>query len=218
MINLIKKIINRFKEKRKFKKSLKYLNSGEYLKAEKIMSGLLNSNNLDLKMIYFNYASSLIANEKFGEAKKYLKKAIKEDENIDFFWGTLAEVNILTKNWKNAENNFKKAIAIAPNKKNYQNKLEIAKGSKKMKDNYFAYYKLIKEAIKFQKEEKWEKSIEKFKNSLNYYDKMGYAYNQIGGIYNNELDQKKNALKYFRLALEREPNNEMFKMNLKRII
>jgi len=168
-------------------------------------------------MLYFNYASALIANEKFIQAKKYLKKAIKKDKSIDFFWGTLAEVNILKKEWKNAEKNLKKAIKLEPNKKNYQNKLEIVRGDKTIKDNYFEYYDLIKKAIKIQKEEKWEKSIELFKKSLDYYDKMGYAYNQIGAIYNNNLGEKKKALKYFRLALEKEPNNQMFKMNLKRI-
>ncbi len=217
MITFIKKMINNFKEKRKFKRSLKYLNSGEYLKAERIMGELLNSNILEQKMIYFNYASALIANEKFGQADEYLKKAIKKDKNVDFFWGTLAEVNILKKEWGNAEKNLQKAIKFAPNKKKYQNKLEIVMGDKSIKDNYFEYYRLIKKAIKIQKEEKWEKSIELFKKSLNYYDKMGYAYNQIGAIYNNNLGEKKKALKYFRLALEKEPNNEMFKMNLKRI-
>ncbi|MGM0500595.1 MAG: tetratricopeptide repeat protein [Bacillota bacterium] len=217
MIRLIRRLINKFKEKRKFKKSLKYLNSGEYLKAERIMDGLLNSNALDLKKLYFNYASALIANEKFDQAKTYLKKAINKDKSVDFFWGTLAEVNILKKEWKHAEENLKKAIELEPNKKIYQNKLEIVNGNKSVKNNYLNYYDLIKKAIKFQKEEKWKKSIELFKESLKYYDKMGYAYNQIGAIYNNNLGQKEKALKYFRLALEKEPNNKMFKMNLKRI-
>lgn len=217
MLKYFKKFIDRFKEKNNFKKALKYLNTGEYGQAENILVALVDSNNLDLKMVYFNLSAALIGNEKFEEAELYLKKAIKIKNNIDFFWGTLGEVYILQEKWLMAEDSLQEAIKLNKSKKLYKDKLSIVKGNQKIKDNYLKYYYLVKKALKLQKEEKWEKSIDMFKKALEYNNMMGYAYNQIGAIYNNKLNDAKEAIKYFELALEKEPENKMFKMNYNRV-
>ncbi len=216
MLKFFKKFIDKFKDKRNFNKALKDLNQGRYKEAEVILLDLIDSDFLDIEMVSFNLASALIGSEKFVEAEVYLKKAIKERDDIDFFWGTLGEVYILQERWSMAEDALQRAAKLNSERKIYKKKLAIVKGDKQTKDNYLKYYFKIKEAIKLQKDEEWEASIKMFKKALEYNDIMGYAYNQIGAIYNNKLNNSEQAIKYFKLALEREPENKMFNMNLKR--
>lgn len=216
MLNFLKNLAGRIKDKIRFKRALKKLNTGEYSSAKKRLAKLLDSQHLEREMVYFNYASTLIGLENFDGAERNLKKAIEIKNNIAFFWGTLGEVHILQKNWDKAEECLERAQKLE-DKKMYRQKLKIIRGPEEKRKNYLQYYYLIKEALQLQKEEKWEESVNKFREALEYNDSMGYAYNQIGAIYNNKLKNTEKAKKYFQLALEKEPDNKMFKMNLKRL-
>ncbi|MFW5999645.1 MAG: tetratricopeptide repeat protein [Halanaerobiaceae bacterium] len=216
MLNFLKNLAGKIKDKIRFKRALKKLNTGEYSSAKKQLAKLLDSQHLEREMVYFNYASTLIGLENFDGAERNLKKAIEIKNNIAFFWGTLGEVHILQKNWDKAEECLERARKLE-DKKMYRQKLKIIRGPEEKRKNYLQYYYLIKEALQLQKEEKWEESVNKFREALEYNNSMGYAYNQIGAIYNNKLKNTEKAKKYFRLALEKEPDNKMFKMNLKRL-
>lgn len=216
MFDFLKRFFNKFKQKRKFKKAIKHLNQGNYEQSEELLLNLVNSEFLDFKKVYFNLASALMGSEKFGQAESYLKKAVNKKDDIDFLWGTLGEVYILQEKWQQAEEALKRAIDLNPEKEAYKTKLTIVRGDEETKNDYLKYYSLVKKAINLQKEEKWKQSIKTFKKALEYNDTIGYAYNQIGAIYNNKLNNAEQAVKYFELALEKEPNNKMFKTNLKR--
>ena len=216
MFDFLKRFFNKFKQKRKFKKAIKHLNQGNYEQSEELLLNLVNSEFLDLKKVYFNLASALMGSEKFGQAESYLKKAVNKKDDIDFLWGTLGEVYILQEKWQQAEEALNRAIDLNPEKEAYKTKSTIVRGDEETKNDYLKYYSLVKKAINLQKEEKWKQSIKTFKKALEYNDTIGYAYNQIGAIYNNKLNNAEKAVKYFELALEKEPNNKMFKTNLKR--
>ena len=80
------------------------------------------------------------------------------------------------------------------------------------------YFKLLKESIEEQKQENWKEAVELLVDAVEHYDKTGYVFNQIGAIYNNNLGNKERAAQFFKKAIEREPENEVFKRNLKQVL
>ena len=107
---------------------------------------------------------------------------------------------------------------MEPEKKIYQTKKDVICGSEELKENYLEYFKLLKESIEEQKQENWKKAVELLVKAVEHYDKTGYVYNQIGAIYNNNLGNKELAAEFFKKAIEREPENEVFKRNLKQVL
>ncbi|MGM0549115.1 MAG: hypothetical protein ACQER0_07590 [Bacillota bacterium] len=218
MLNKIKSFFRKMKDKRLFKKAIKKLDAGYYQEAAEILFKIEKSEALDQVMLYFNLAGALIGQDKLIEGEEYLNKAIAIESEYDFLWATLAEVNILEKKWEAAAKAINKALDLAPEKKIYQLKKEVICGSEELKTNYLKYFSLLKESIAEQKKENWKKSVLLLKEAVNYYDQTGYVYNQIGAIYNNNLGDSKLAAKFFKKAIEKEPDNQVFIRNLKQVL
>ena len=218
MLNKIKGFFQKMKDKKALKEGTKKLDEGYYQKSAEILAPLTDSPHLNKENLYFNLAGALIGQDKLEEGEKYLKKAIELDSKQDYLWATLAEVNILQKKWESAEKAIKKALELEPENKIYQSKKEVICGSEELKENYLKYFDLLKESIEEQKKENWKKAVELLVEAVEHYDKTGYVYNQIGAIYNNNLDNKELAAKFFKKAIEREPENEVFKRNLKQVL
>jgi len=113
---------------------------------------------------------------------------------------------------------YEKALELEPEKTIYESKKEVICGSQELKENYLKYFKLLKESIEEQKQENWKKAVELLVKAVEHYDQTGYVYNQIGAIYNNNLGNKERAAQFFKKAIEREPENEVFKRNLKQVL
>ncbi|TDP93567.1 tetratricopeptide repeat protein [Halanaerobium saccharolyticum] len=218
MLNKIKGFFQKMKDKKAFKAGIKKLDNGYYKEATGILLPLEDSPHLNQEMLYFNLAGALIGQDKLNKGEKYLKKAIEIEAEQDYLWATLAEVNILQEKWESAEKAIKKALKLEPEKKIYQTKKDVICGSEELKENYLEYFKLLKESIEEQKQENWKKAVELLVKAVEYYDKTGYVFNQIGAIYNNNLGNKELAAEFFKKAIEREPENEVFKRNLKQVL
>ena len=218
MLNKIKNYFKKFKDKRLFKKGIKKLDDGYYQEAEEILFQIEDSQQIDREMLFFNLAGALIGQKKLDEGEKYLNKAIEIEAGDDFLWATLAEVNILQERWGAAKKAINKALELEPEKEIYERKKEVICGSEELKENYLKYFKLLRESIEEQKKENWQQSVELLKDAVDYYDKTGYVYNQIGAIYNNNLGNKELAAQFFKKAIEREPENEVFIRNLKQVL
>lgn len=218
MLNKIKEFFQKLKDKRLFKKAIKKLDAGYYQEAADILFEIESSQHLDQVMLFFNLAGALIGQDKLVKGEAYLKKAIAIEAEYDFLWATLAEVNILEEKWEAAKSSIDKALILAPEKKFYQLKKEVIYGSEELKANYLKYFSLLKESIAEQKKENWEKSVLLLKEAVSYYDQTGYVYNQIGAIYNNNLGNKDLAAKFFKKAIEKEPDNQVFIRNLKQVL
>ncbi|MEC9489340.1 MAG: hypothetical protein UMU04_00195 [Halanaerobiales bacterium] len=218
MLNKIKNFFKKFKDKKLFKQGIKKLDDGYYQEAAEILAELKDSQQVDREMLYFNLAGALIGQDKLAEGEKYLNKAIEIEAEHDFLWATLAEVNILQKKWEAAKKAINKALELEPGKKIYESKKEVICGSEELKGNYLKYFKLLKESIEEQKRENWQRSVELLRDAVDHYDQTGYVYNQIGAIYNNNLGNKELAAQFFKKAIEREPDNEVFIRNLKQVL
>lgn len=218
MLNKIKNFFKKFKDKKLFKQAIKKLDDGYYQEAAEILAELKDSQQVDREMLYFNLAGALIGQDKLAEGEKYLNKAIEIEAEHDFLWATLAEVNILQKKWEAAKKAINKALELEPGKKIYESKKEVICGSEELKENYLKYFKLLKESIEEQKRENWQKSVGLLRDAVDHYDQTGYVYNQIGAIYNNNLGNKELAAQFFKKAIEREPDNEVFIRNLKQVL
>jgi len=218
MLTKIKNFIQKFKDKRTYKKGIKKLDEGYYKEAEEILSELEDSQLIDREMLFFNLGGALIGQDRLAAGEKYLQKAIEIESEHDFLWATLAEVNLLQRQWDEAEKSINKAIEIEPEKEFYQLKKEVICGSDQLKEDYLKHFELLKEAIEEQKNENWQKSIEILKESSEYYSETGYIYNQIGAIYNNNLDNSDLAAQFFKKAIEKEPDNQIFQRNLKQVL
>jgi tetratricopeptide (TPR) repeat protein len=218
MLNEIKNFIQKFKDKRTYKKGIQKLDEGYYKEAEEILSELEDSQLIDREMLFFNIGGALIGQDKLAAGEKYLYKAIDIESEHDFIWATLAEVNLLQRKWDEAEKAINKAIELEPEKDFYELKKEVICGSDELKEDYLKHFDLLKEAIEEQKKENWKKSIELLKESAEYYSKTGYIYNQIGAIYNNNLGNSDLAAQFFKKAIEKEPDNEIFQRNLKQVL
>ena len=218
MLNKIKNFFKKFKDKKLFKKGIKKLDEGYYQEAAEILFQIEDSQQVDREMLYFNLAGALIGEEKFDQGEKYLNKAIEIEAEHDFLWATLAEVNILQGKWEAAEKAINKALELEPGKKIYETKKEVICGSEELKENYLKHFELLKESIEEQKKENWEQSVEILREAVEYYDQTGYVYNQIGAIYNNNLGNEELAAQFFKKAIEKEPDNEVFIRNLKQVL
>ncbi len=218
MLNKIKNFIQKFKDKRTYQKGIKKLDEGYYKEAEEILVELKDSQLIDREMLFFNLGGALIGQDKLSEGEEYLQQAIEIESEHDFIWATLAEVNLLQRKWDEAEKAINKAIEIEPEKDFYELKKEVICGSDELKENYLKHFELLKESIEEQKNENWQKSIELLKESSEYYSKTGYIYNQIGAIYNNNLGNKELAAQFFKKAIEKEPDNQIFQRNLKQVL
>lgn len=218
MLNKIKNFIQKIKDEKAYKKGIKKLDAGYYKEAEAILSELEESELVDREMLFFNLGGALIGQDKLEAGEQYLQKAIEIEPEHDFIWATLAEVNLLQRKWAEAEKSINKAIEIEPEKDFYDLKKEVICGSEELKENYLKHFELLKEAIEEQKQENWQKSIELLKESSEYYSKTGYIYNQIGAIYNNNLGNSELAAQFFKKAIEKEPENEIFQRNLKQVL
>jgi tetratricopeptide (TPR) repeat protein len=218
MFSKIKNFIQEIKDKRTYKQGIKKLDGGYYKEAEKILSELEDSQLIDREMLFFNLGGALIGQDKLHEGEKYLHKAIDIQAEHDFLWATLSEVNVLQRKWDEAEKAINRAIELEPEKNFYDLKKEVICGSDELKENYLKHFDLLKEAIEEQKNENWQKSIELLKESAEYYSKTGYIYNQIGAIYNNNLSNSEMAAQFFKKAIEKEPDNEIFIRNLKQVL
>ena len=218
MFNQIKNFFKKYKDKKLFKQGIKKLDDGYYQESAEILFQIEDSQLVDREMLFFNLAGALIGQGKLDRGEEYLNKAIEIEAEHDFLWATLAEVNILQEKWKSAEKAINKALELEPEKKTYENKKKVICGSEEQKENYLSYFKLLKESIEEQKKENWKKAVELLVNAVEHYDKSGYVYNQIGAIYNNNLGNKERAAQFFKKAIEREPENEVFKRNLKKVL
>lgn len=218
MLTKIKNFIQEIKDKRTYKKGIKKLDEGYYKEAEEILSEIEDSHLVDREMLFFNLGGALIGQDRLEEGQKYLEKAIEIEAGYDYIWATLAEVNLLQRKWDQAEKAINKAIEIEPEADFYELKKEVICGSDQLKENYLKHFELLKEAIEEQKKENWQKSIELLKESADYYNKTGYIYNQIGAIYNNNLGNKELAAQFFKKAIEKEPDNQVFQRNLKQVL
>ena len=218
MFNQIKKFFKKYKDKKLFKQGIKQLDEGYYQESAEILFQLEDSQLVDREMLFYNLAGALIGQGKLDQGEKYLNKAIEIGAEHDFLWATLAEVNILQEKWDAAKKAINKALELEPEKNIYKSKKEVICGSDELKENYLKYFKLLKESIEEQKEENWKKAVELLVDAVEHYDKTGYVFNQIGAIYNNNLGNKERAAQFFKKAIEREPENEVFKRNLKQVL
>lgn len=218
MFAKIKGFIQKFKDKKTFREGSKKIDEGYFKEAEEILFEVKDSPHLDKGLLYFNLAGALIGQDKLAAGKKYLEKAVEIEADHDYIWATLAEVNILQQNWDQAEKAINKAIELNPGKSFYEIKKEIISGSDELKENYLKHFSLLKEAIEEQKKENWKKSIEILQEAVSYYDRTGYIYNQIGAIYNNNFKNKEMAAKFFKKAIEKEPDNNIYQKNLKHVL
>lgn len=213
----IKGFFKSFTEKKRFKKGIKKLDSGYYQEAEEIFWELKDGRRIKKEMIYFNLAGALIGQEKMEAGEKYLNKALAINDQHDFLWSTLAEVNIVQRKWQKAEKAVDKALELEPEKKVHEAKKDIICGSQELKENYLKHFALIKESVAEQKKENWEKAVELLKKAAEYYDETGYVYNKIGAVYYNNLKNKELAAEYIEKALKKEPDNPVFTRNLENV-
>jgi len=218
MLNQIKSFFKKFKDKKLFKQGIKKLDDGYYQEAAEILFQIEDSHQVDREMLLFNLAGALIGQGKLNQGEKYLNKAIEIEAEHDFLWATLAEVNILQKKWEAAKKAINKALELEPGKEIYERKKDVICGSDRLKENYLKYFKLLKESVEEQKKENWKQSVELLRDAVDHYDQTGYVYNQIGAIYNNNLGNKELAAKFFKKAIEKEPDNEVFIRNLKQVL
>lgn len=218
MLDKIKGFFQKMKDKKALQQGIKKLDEGYYQEAADILQPLAASPHLNQELLYFNLAGALIGCDQLDEGEKYLKKALEIDSKQDYLWATLAEVNILQRKWDSAEKAIKKAVELEPDKIIYQSKKEVICGSKELRENYLKYFQLLRNSVEEQKKENWQKAVELLSKAVEHYDRTGYVYNQIGAIYNNNLDNKDLAAQFFKKAIEREPENEVFKRNLKQVL
>lgn len=218
MLTKIKKFIQKIKDKNNYKKGVQKLDEGYYKEAADILSKLEKSETVDRKMLYFNLGGALIGQDKLEQGEKYLRQAVEIGAGHNYIWATLAEVNILQRKWNKAEKAINKAIELEPEKDFYELKKEVICGSEELKENYLKHFELLKKAIEEQKKENWEQSLELLKEASTYYNKTGYLYNQIGAIYNNNLGNQELAAQFFKKAIEKEPDNQVFIRNLKQVL
>lgn len=218
MLSKIKNFFQGLKDKKAYKAGVKKLDEGYYQEAAEILESLLTSSHLNKELLYFNLAGASIGEGKLERGEKYLNKAIEIDPQQDYLWATLAEVNILQEKWDSAEKAIKKALELEPDKVIYQSKKEVICGSEQLKQDYLKYFSLLKNSVEEQKKENWKQAVELLIEAVKHYDRTGYVYNQIGAIYNNNLNNKELSAKFFKKAIEREPENEVFKRNLKQVL
>lgn len=218
MFNKIRGFFRKLKHKKSFKKGVKKLDEGYYQEAAEILTPLKESPYLNEEMLYFNLAGAVIGQDKLEQGENYLKKAIEVDPKQDYLWATLAEVNILQRKWENAKKAINKALDLEADKKIYQAKKDVICGSDQLKEDYLQHFSLLKKSIKEQKAENWKQAVKLLIEAVDHYDRTGYVYNQIGAIYNNNLGNKDLAAEFFKKAIKKEPENEVFKRNLKQVL
>jgi len=218
MFGKIKSFIQKFKDNKSFREASKKIDEGYFKEAEKILVEIKDSPHVEKELLFFNLAGALIGQDKLKEGEKYLHQATEVNAEQDYIWATLAEVNILQRKWDEAEKAINRAIELEPDKSFYEIKKEVICGDDELKENYLKHFSLLKEAIEEQKKENWKKSVEILKEAVDYYDRTGYVYNQIGAIYNNNLGNKEVAAQFFKKAIEKEPDNDVFQKNLKHVL
>lgn len=217
MFEKIKGFFKSFTEKKRFKEGIRKLDNGYYKEAEEIFLDLKEGRQIKKEMIYFNLAGAVIGQDELQKGEEYLKMALNLNDEYDFLWSTLAEVNILQRKWEEAEKAIKKAIEIEPGKRMHEAKKDIICGSDELKENYLKHFALIKDSVEAQKNENWDQAIDLLKEAAEYYDQTGYVYNKIGAIYHNNLKNEELAVEYIEKALEKEPDNTVFIRNLKNV-
>ncbi len=193
---------------------------GDYEKALKYFKKIYQKKSHE-KGIRYNLGLTYIALGKYKEAEKYLKEQYERDQHY-INAKALGDLYYLWGKAEKASNYYSKALLGADKEKDkdFLNKrIEIC-DDKESFENAQKAKEILEEANELMNNEKFDKAIEKFENSIEYDPTNFIAYNNLATIYMNQFQEYEKALKYFKKADDLTENPVIKKniSNLKKAI
>ena len=204
------KYFDLLKEKRLQIKGQKLLTQGKIEKAFDAFQKaiLINSSTENI----YNLALSLMAQTKYLQAEKYLRKIFENYPENEMNLLTLAECVIMQKKWNEAIELYRSLADFDPENKTYQKYKTIAEDvvirEKYVKSKYLLNFSILELKRKNDK-----KAMELLLEAEEYFPGNPNILNNIGSIYMLFKNYEK-AYSYFSKAIENDPSNKRFQKNL----
>ena len=204
------KYFDLLKEKRLQIKGQKLLTQGKTEKAFDAFQKaiLINSSTENI----YNLALSLMAQTKYLQAEKYLRKIFEDYPENEINLLTLAECVIMQKKWNEAIELYRLLSDSDPKNKAYQ-KYKIIAEDIVIREKYVKSKCLLNMSILELKRKNDRKALEILLEAEEYFPGNPNILNNIGSIYMLFKDHEK-AYSYFSQAIDSDPGNRKFQKNL----
>ncbi len=204
------KYFDLLKEKRLQMKGQKLLTQGKTEKAYDTFQKaiLINSSTENI----YNLALSLMAQTKYLQAEKYLRKIFKNYPENEINLLTLAECVIMQQKWNEAIELYRLLADSDPKNKAYQKYKNIAEDVV-IREKYVKSKCLLYSSILELKRKNDKKALEMLLEAEEYFPGNPNILNNIGSVYMLLKDHEK-AYSYFSKAIDNDPGNRKFQKNL----
>ena len=198
-------------EKRLRKKGQKLLTKNDFKKAHLIFQkAILLNNSVENK---FNLAVTLLSLSEYSKAEKYLDDIYYEYPENELNLLALAECNIMQKKWDEATKFYKEAVNLFPNKKAYNQYLEIAKDVV-AREKYVKAKELFNDATVQLQQKNDKKALDILIQAHEYFPQDATIINNIATLYIMLKDYNK-AYNFAMKAVALKPDDPRFQTNIK---
>ncbi|MDP8268972.1 MAG: tetratricopeptide repeat protein [Candidatus Tenebribacter davisii] len=192
------------------KKGQKLLAKNDFEKAYLLFQkAILINNSVENR---FNLAVSQLSIAKYTEAETYLESIYNEYPENELNLLALAECSIMQRNWEKAIKFYQLTTNLFPNKKSYQNYLNIA-NDVVAREKYVKAKELFREATYELKLKHDEKALNILLQATEYFPEDATILNNIATLYIMLKDYKK-AYSYSVKAISIKPDDLRFQNNL----
>ncbi len=195
------------------KRGLVYLTKGDYKKAVKCFSKVLqNSTSAPDK---YNLGIAYLGTNKYKEAIDCFKAVQEQEPNNELNLLSLGEAYLLSERWEKAVTTFNKLVDLNPNNLQYHKYLIIAQTPEK-REKHIHCKRLLDQGDQEIRNKNFEAALERFEHALQLNKDSPYIYNSIGTIYLKYYKDVEKALTYFEKATKLAPRNRIFLENIER--
>ncbi|WP_432709055.1 tetratricopeptide repeat protein [Pedobacter sp.] len=191
-----------------------YINLGDYKKANAVLTPALQADTANLQLLKLKMFMNL-ANKKYEEAIKTGEKLLSFGDSSSFVMNNLGKSHFLTLDYKNALKYFLQVKDKAmENEGLFYNIALSYRGLKDYKNASIYLDKTLKEAISdktatyygllgdsYERTKKYQEALAAYKRGL-LFENNGSLYYNIALVYENGLQDKKNAIANYNLYLK----------------
>ncbi|MBT5420731.1 MAG: tetratricopeptide repeat protein [Candidatus Cloacimonetes bacterium] len=198
-------------EKRLRKKGQKLLIRNDFKKAHLLFQkAILLNNSVENK---FNLAVTLLSLSEYSNAEKYLENIYAEYPENELNLLALAECSIMQKKWDEAIKFYTEAVSLFPNKKAYNQYLEIAKDVV-AREKYVKAKELFNDATVQLQQKNDKKALNILMQAHEFFPQDATIINNIATLYIMLKDYNK-AYNFAMKAVALKPDDPRFQANIK---
>lgn len=206
-------MINIMKEQRLIRKGQRLITGGKLEKAFTCFEkAIMLNNSIDNR---FYLGLSMMSLSRFEEAKKIFRDIHKESSANELNLLSLAECNMMQRNWLAAENNYQALNKLFPNNNAYQEYLKRVQDVV-YREKYVIARELFAKAERALFAKDKAEALKHLLEAEQYNPNNANILNNIGSLYMLEKDYQ-SAFVYIEKAITISPNNEKFQNSFKQI-